>query len=140
MRTDPYPTSLQPETEVLFPEARRRERRRRLTMLATLLLFAVAATIGVTAVLGRPTARAGAPSIDGAAGVPSSTASGVSPRDPVSLAAAADGSLYIGDLGRQQILKRSPNGRFTVVAGTGVAVSPAMAAPPCMPRSMTRLI
>ncbi|MGC9222000.1 MAG: hypothetical protein ACP5H2_11740, partial [Solirubrobacteraceae bacterium] len=31
------------------------------------------------------------------------------------------GVLYIADQGRQQILKRLPNGRFEVAAGTGVA-------------------
>jgi hypothetical protein len=44
----------------------------------------------------------------------------VSPIQPTSLAVVR-GYLYIADPGRQQILKRSPRGVFSVVAGTGVA-------------------
>ena len=43
------------------------------------------------------------------------------PSDPFSLAAGANGVLYIGDPGRHQILKRLPGGRFEVAVGTGVA-------------------
>jgi hypothetical protein len=42
-----------------------------------------------------------------------------SPLDPTWIALVS-GDLYIADGGRQEILKRSPNGTFSVVAGTGV--------------------
>ena len=42
-----------------------------------------------------------------------------SPLDP-SWIALVNGDLYIADGGRQEILKRSPDGTFSVVAGTGV--------------------
>ena len=45
---------------------------------------------------------------------------GSSPIQPTSLALVGS-DLYIADPGRQEILMRSPNGVFTVVAGTGVA-------------------
>jgi len=43
----------------------------------------------------------------------------VAPIRPGALAVAPDGGLYIADGGRNQILERLPNGRFTVVAGDG---------------------
>jgi hypothetical protein len=45
----------------------------------------------------------------------------VVPRDPASLAVAADGALYVGDRGRHQVLARLANGQFRVAVGTGVA-------------------
>jgi hypothetical protein len=45
----------------------------------------------------------------------------VVPRDPASLAVAADGALYVGDPGRHQVLARLANGQFRVAVGTGVA-------------------
>jgi hypothetical protein len=41
------------------------------------------------------------------------------PVRPGSLALARDGTLYIGDDGRDQILARLPSGRFKVIAGNG---------------------
>lgn len=46
---------------------------------------------------------------------------GVAPRRPTVLAVGARGVLYIADPMREQILERHPNGRFTVLAGTGRA-------------------
>ena len=43
----------------------------------------------------------------------------VAPIRPGALAVAPDGGLYIADDVRNQILKRSPDGRFTVAAGNG---------------------
>lgn len=56
-----------------------------------------------------------------AAKSPPSSSPAVVPRQPVSLAVGPDGDLYLADAGREQILRRLPNGRFVVVAGTGVA-------------------
>lgn len=49
------------------------------------------------------------------------TGSTIVPERPVSLAAGPNGELYLADAGREQILRRSPSGRFAVVAGTGDA-------------------
>ena len=45
----------------------------------------------------------------------------VAPKQPGDLAVGPNGELYIADIGRQQILRRLPNGHFEVVAGTGIA-------------------
>jgi hypothetical protein len=56
-----------------------------------------------------------------AASSPSSAArtTGVTPLDPTWVALVR-GDLYIADGGRQEILKRSPDGTYSVAAGTGV--------------------
>ncbi len=45
----------------------------------------------------------------------------VVPRDPASVAVAADGVLYVGDAARHQVLALVASGRFRVAVGTGVA-------------------
>jgi hypothetical protein len=45
----------------------------------------------------------------------------IRPVTPTSLAIGSNGDLYIADPGRQEILRRSPKGVFSVVAGTGAA-------------------
>lgn len=45
----------------------------------------------------------------------------VAPKQPVALAVGPDGELYLADAEREQILRRLPDGRFVVVAGTGAA-------------------
>lgn len=76
--------------------------------LAALLAIAVAIVLTVVPAGGR-----------GAA--PPQTSAGLLPEDPTSLAIASGGGLYIADQDRQQILLRSADGRFHVVAGTGQA-------------------
>jgi len=51
---------------------------------------------------------------------PPATGSTVLPKQPGSLAVGPNGELYVADAGREQILRRLPNGRFVVVAGAGV--------------------
>jgi len=51
---------------------------------------------------------------------PPATGSTVVLKQPVSLAVGLNGELYVADPGREQILRRLPNGRFVVVAGTGI--------------------
>ena len=51
---------------------------------------------------------------------PPATGSAVVPKQPIALAVGPSGELYVADAGREQILRRLPNGRFVVAAGTGV--------------------
>ena len=61
----------------------------------------------------------------GAGGAPGAVASNrmtgavVEAKLPGALAVSRHGQLYVLDLGRDQVLRRLPNGRFRVVAGTG---------------------
>ena len=48
-----------------------------------------------------------------------SSGSSVAPKEPEALAAGADGSVYIVDTGRHEVLQRLPDGKFVVVAGDG---------------------
>src|SRR5579859_1269330 len=52
---------------------------------------------------------------------PPATGSTVVPKLPGALAVGPNGELYVADAGREQILRRLPDGRFVVVAGTGSA-------------------
>jgi hypothetical protein len=89
----------------LIAEARRRARRRRVAL--SLVAVAAATAAGVTFEL-----RCAPPG-----GPPPPIAA--SPDQPISLAIAPDGALYIGDRGRNEIVERTPSGGFRVVAGTG---------------------
>lgn len=57
------------------------------------------------------------------AGAQGTSAATVAPDQPIALAVARDGGLYVGDRGRNEILERLPSGGFRIVAGTGVAGS-----------------
>ena len=98
----------------VFAEVHGRQSRRRLGFgLGALLACGVALGVMV---------RGGAPSATPALMSVSNT--GAKPRvvslvQPTSIA-LVDGNLYIADPGRQEILKRSPNGGFSVVSGTGI--------------------
>ncbi len=59
------------------------------------------------------------PSYDPAAATAPLLAAGLI--DPTGLAAGPQGSLYIADDGRDQVLRRSADGRLAVVAGTGLS-------------------
>jgi hypothetical protein len=48
-----------------------------------------------------------------------SSGSSVGPKEPEALAAGPDGSPYIVDTGRDEVLQRLPDGKFVVVAGDG---------------------
>ncbi len=108
------------EPEVLFREAKRRERRRRLSILAIVVLALGGAGVGYVlssgkasrgphnAVRSQITSRPTAP-----------TASGGPLKHPYGLAIARDGDLYIVDAARDQVLRRLSSGKFQVVAGDG---------------------
>ena len=104
--------------EALIKEARRLRRRRWLFGSASAALAAGGLALGVT-VGGsvRSPASAGAAGPNGSGR--RSLVTSASPVDPTSIA-VLNGDLYIADPGRQEILRRSPAGRFSVVAGTGV--------------------
>jgi hypothetical protein len=119
------PTAWQPDrtdehTEVLFPEAKRRERRRRLIVLAV-----VSVVLGGTGIGYAASNSSAPPSLP----VTTSPASNTQPsvptavggplKAPYGLAVAPNGDLYIVDTGRDQVLRRLPSGKFQVVAGDG---------------------
>jgi hypothetical protein len=106
-------------TEVLFPEAKRRERHRRLIVLA--IVFIVVGT-SVAYALSRhdasPARRPG-PRSPGALTQPSVTTAIGPLKAPYGLAIAPNGDLYVVDTVRDQVLRRLPTGKFQVVAGDG---------------------
>jgi hypothetical protein len=109
--------------EDLIPEVRQRARRRRLRNLAVVLLAAALAAglIAITDSGSPATHRTGrSPSPSSLASTLANSAT-VVPKQPVSLAVGPNGDLYVADIGRNQILRRLPDGRFVVVAGTGIA-------------------
>jgi hypothetical protein len=119
------PTALQPDrkdepTEVLFPEAKRRERIRRLIIPAV-----VSVVLGGTGI-GYAVSNSSAPPTRPATTSPASTAQPTAPttvgeplKAPYGLVVAPNGDLYIVDTGRDQVLRRLPSGKFQVVAGDG---------------------
>lgn len=118
------PADLSPEPiEILIPEVRQRTRLRRLRNFAVVLAV-VALVVGVIAITGSgspSTQRIGSPTSPSS---PTSTFAkilNIAPKQPGSLAVGPNGELYVADHGRQQILRRLPNGHFDVVVGTGVA-------------------
>src|SRR5579875_1794112 len=109
--------------EDLIPEVRQHARRRRLRNLAIVLVTA-ALVAGLVVFIGSSSPVHHLTGTPGSSGAPASArgnSSTVVPKQPVSLAVDPRGALYVGDEGRQQILRRTSGGRFRVVAGTGVA-------------------
>src|SRR5438309_3769778 len=106
-----------PDPEALIAEARRRQGRRRWLLAVVLLGAAVASALAYALTRGA-SAPTGASGRRGSA----SRGSGASRLEqPGALAVGRDGTLYIADSGRDQIVERLPNGRLRVLAGTGKA-------------------
>jgi hypothetical protein len=108
------------EVEVLFPEAKRRERRRRLVILTAIAVVFGAGGIGYAVSRSKSVPHAAQRTIisrtqQGANGVGPI----VTPKTPEALAIGPNGDLYVVDSGRDQILRRLSNGKFQVVAGSG---------------------
>ncbi len=105
------------EADALIREARRLRRRRWMRRLASLITVAAFISLVVAEMSSSssrsPIARIGrsSPAVPGGALV--------TPRTPASLAVGPNGDLYVLDAGRDQILRRTRDGRFQVVAGTG---------------------
>lgn len=117
-----FPPDHDLDTEALFKEARRR-RLRRLWCCAGVLL-AGAACAGYVATRHRPVAPVRPPTheVKPTNLTPRTTnpvAPGIELQHPYGLAVAPNGTVYLLDTGRNQILERSPSGGFQVVAGTG---------------------
>jgi hypothetical protein len=104
-------------TQALLKEARRRRRRRwARRLLVGIVVLGVAAVVAVLTISG-----ARSPSGDEAAtagALPNGSLATLHVAGP--LAVAPDGALYVADVGSDRILVRLPDGRFRVVAGTGV--------------------
>lgn len=100
--------------------ARRRHHRRIRWALAAAALAVGALVAGIVSGGGGAGRRAnGQPSSSRSS--PPARSPTVAPKRPVALAVGPDGALYLADAERQQILRRLPDGRFVVVAGTAVA-------------------
>jgi hypothetical protein len=107
-------------TVALFPEAKRRERRRRLFVLAIVAVALGGAGVGYALSSGRasPGPHSAAPR-ETASQPTWPTAVGAPLKHPYGLAIAKTGDLYIVDTARDQVLGRLPSGRFHVIAGDG---------------------
>jgi sugar lactone lactonase YvrE len=108
------------EAEALIKEARRLRRRRWLIGVAAFLLVVLAGAIVYVVSYSKPTK----PSVTTATSQPSRKGAPVAgaivtPKQPDSLAVGPTGDLYVIDVGRDQILRYLPDGKFQVVAGTG---------------------
>ena len=114
-RTEPRGTDT-PEPEALIREARRRRRLRWLR--GALAIAAVGLATGLAVVLARG-APAPRPHVVASASAAAKPGAIVTPKLPEAMAVGPKGSLYVVDGGRDQILRRLPDGRFRVVAGTG---------------------
>jgi hypothetical protein len=107
--------------EALFREARRRERRRRLLVAAVVVIALGGAGAGYA--LSGGTASPGLHRVVPSLGIASQptvvSAVGGPLENPHGLAPGQNGDLYIVDVGRDQVLRRLPSGKFQVVAGDG---------------------
>jgi hypothetical protein len=110
------------ESEALFKEAKRRELRRRIraASVGIVALVVVAVTVYVATSGSNPHAplpqTTTAPPKPRTASPPSV---GVRLKSPGAMAVGADGSLYVVDAARDQVISRTVGGKFTVVAGNG---------------------
>jgi serine/threonine-protein kinase len=116
----PLATANEP-IEVLFPEARRRERHRRLLVLASVIIVLGGTGLGYALSRDKPSPELGraARSTKATSQPLVPTAIGGPLKAPYGLTVAADGDLYIVDTGRDQVLRRLPSGEFAVAAGNG---------------------
>jgi hypothetical protein len=110
------------DAEVLFREARRRRRQRRLGAAGAILVAAAAAVGAYFASSPSSTPHPHQPvpvRVPGPGAAPPLAWSGAAPKHPYGLAVGVAGGLYVIDVGRDQVLRRSRSGRFRVVAGDG---------------------
>jgi hypothetical protein len=108
------------EPEVLFREARRRRHRR--WAVGGVVFIAAALLVGTVVHLAKAPSHRSLPSkahVHAKPTVPTGPSTFLQPKQPGALAIASNGTLYIADGGRNQILARAPSGRFRVVAGSG---------------------
>jgi hypothetical protein len=117
-------TSSQPgpiDADLLFREAKQRERRRRLAWLGAGVIVVGGAVALVAATGTTPKTQAHQRSRVSSPRVATVHVAGptVAPEHPYAMATAPDGTLYLIDSARDQVLRRMPSGRFKVFAGSG---------------------
>lgn len=106
------------DPDALIREARRLRRRRWLRRLSVLVTAGAVGGLVVAEIASSPSQGVGTRGGRSR----SLTAKGgafVTPNTPASLAVGSNGGLYVIDSGRDQILRRLPDGNFQVVAGNG---------------------
>ena len=114
-------TSNQPDptdADLLFRQAKQRERRRRLVWLG--LVVIVVGTVAAVVAASRSTpksspdrAKVSSPRVTRVA----AAGAIVAPEHPYGMAVSLDGTLYVIDSARDQILRLTSDGQFQVVAG-----------------------
>ncbi len=118
-RPDPFQPT---DTDLLFKEARRRERRRRLAWAGVVIIVVGALATGVAAAISRPGPRL-PPSATATPTRPAPTSPPPNSVVPLTragpLAVGPTGALYVSDVSRHQVLVRLANGQFQLVAGNG---------------------
>lgn len=105
------------EPEVLIREARRRTRRRRLVIAGSSASAASVAAAIALLITGAGTRRSAIPG--GRSAVVPPHGEVVALRSPGPLALSPNGTLYVVDEARRQVLLLLPSGRFAVFAGSG---------------------
>jgi hypothetical protein len=108
------------EPEALFKEARQRRQRR--WAVGGVVFIAAALVAGTLVHLAKAPSHRSLPPrahVPAKPAVPTGPSAGVQPKQPGALAIAPNGTLYVADGGRNQILARTPSGHFRVVAGNG---------------------
>ena len=119
---DGYSTREMTDEQALIEEARRRQRRRRQRTSGIVAVALVGSGIGLGLSFGT-----GAPATTkarhrtGPSSAPPRVSSSVVLKHPEALAIAPDGDLLIANQGTNQIIRRTPSGTLTVVAGNGIA-------------------
>ena len=112
------------DADLLFKEAKQRERRRRLIWLGVVVFVAIGVVATIAAISSRsktspPRAKVSTSSRPKSTSVP--IGSIVSLKSAGPLAVGPTGALYVSDPIRHQVLVRLTNGQFRVVAGNGRA-------------------
>ena len=119
--TDVPPTGVTDE-QALIEEARRRQRKRHrwVSAIVVLALVGTGLGLGLSFGTGAPVTKTQHRTTPSSAARPP-VSSSVGLNRPQALAIAANGDLVIANQGTNQIIRRMPNGTFTVVAGNGKA-------------------
>ena len=109
------------DADLLFREAKQRERRRRLAWFGAVVIAVgtLTAIIAVTRSTPNPPphlARASSPRVTKVAAAAGAI---VTPEHPYGMAVGSGGTLYVMDSGRDQVLRLKSNGQFQVIAGDG---------------------
>lgn len=115
-------TSTPPDADLLFKEAKQRERRRRLLWSGVVVIAVAGAVLAVAAISSRskpfpPPAKVPSSNKPNSTSFPLGSLVSLKKAGP--LAVGATGALYVSDPTRHEVLVRLADGRFRVVAGNG---------------------